>query len=236
MSKDDGQTQTQTTNSNPWSGQQSYLKDIFGQAQANYNSSSPSYYPGGTVANQSPLTQAFQSGTLARATNGSPTVGAANTYAQQALSAGGSPNLDPVFQNVASQVLPSVSSQFSLAGRYGSPDQAGTTATALTNAYAPYAIQNAQFAANLAPTLANQDYNDLSALQQAGQSQDQYAQSLLNSNIDRYNFNQNLANNKLAQYAGIVQGGNWGTSGTSTTTQPSGGIGGLLGGLLGGIL
>jgi hypothetical protein len=67
---------------------------------------------------------------------------------------------------------------------------------------------------------------------------DQYGQHLLNSQVDKWNFNQNLPYNKLAQYMGLLLGGNWGTQGTSTQTVPSqgGGFGGFLGGLLGGIL
>lgn len=228
-----GQTSTTTSNSSPWSGQQPYLQAGFSQALSNLNGSNPSYYPGQTVANQSPATQAYQSGTIARATNGSPLNQAAGQYATQAMQGGG---MNPIFQNVASQVLPAVSSQFSLAGRYGSPDQAGTTATALTNAYSPYALQNAQFGAQLAPQIANQDYQDLGQLQQAGAQQDAYGQNLVNADINKYNFQQNLPANKLAQYMSLVAGGNFGTQGTSTTTQPSGGPLGALGGLLGGIL
>lgn len=233
MSDKGGTTSTTQTNQQPWSGQQPYLSNLFQQAQNNYNSSNPQYYPGQTVANQSPATQAYQSGTIARATNGSPLNQAAGQYATDAMQGGG---MNPLFQSVASKVLPTVSSQFSLAGRYGSPDQAGTTATALTNAYAPYALQNAQFGANLAPQIAQQDYNDLGQLQQAGAQQDAYGQNLVNANVNHWNYDQNLPTNKLAQLSGIIQGGNWGTSGTSTQTQPSGGILGGLGGLLGGIL
>lgn len=227
-----GQTSTQTSNSQPWSGQQPYLSNVFQQAQNNYNSSNPQYYPGQTVANQSPATQAYQSGTIARATNGSPLNAAAGNYDMQAMQGGG---MNPIFQNVASQVLPAVSSQFSLAGRYGSPDQAGTTATALTNAYSPFALQNAQFGASQAPQIANQDYQDLGQLQQAGAQQDAYGQNLVNANVNHWNFDQNLPANKLAQLSGIVQGGQWGTSGTSTQTQPTSALGGL-GGILSSIL
>lgn len=231
-----GQTSTTTSNSNPWGGQQTYLSDIFKQAQTNYNSSSPQYFPGSTVANQSPATQAGISGTIARATNGSPLNQAAGGWIQQALGANGSPGLDPVFQNVQNHVLPGVESQFSQAGRYGSGAQATAATNALTQAYAPYALQNSQFAVNQAPQIANQDYTDLNALAGAGQTQDAHAQQLLNDQINRFNFNTNLPANKLAQYSGIVQGGNWGTQGTSTQTQPSGGLGGFLGGALGGLL
>ncbi len=231
-----GQTSTTTSNSSPWSGQQPYLTAGFKQALTNLNGSNPQYFPGSTVANQSPATQAGISGTIARGLNGSPLNAASGNYIQQALSANGSPGLDPVFQNVANNVLPTVNSQFSLAGRYGSGAQGNDLVNSLTQAYAPYALQNSQFAANLAPTIANQDYTDLGAVNSAGQQQDAYAQNLLNDQVNRFNFNTNLPANKLAQYMSLVAGGNFGTQGTSTTTQPSGGLGGFLGGVLGSII
>ena len=96
---------------------------------------------------------------------------------------------------------------------------------------------NQQAAAGMAPGVAATDWQDLAGLQAAGQGMDQYGRQLLNSQVDKWNFNQNLPYNKLAQYMGLLLGGNWGTQGTSTTVpSQGGGFGGFLGGLLGGIL
>lgn len=242
-----GQTSTQQSSSAPWAGQQSYLTTGFNQALQNLNGPNPSYFPGSTVANQSPATLAGIQGTVNRAENGSPLNQSASSYLQSVLSPSymnaGSANSGAVFNDVASHVLPAVNSQFSLAGRYGSGAQGDSAAQGLTNAYAPFAMNlfqgqeaNQQQAAQMAPNQANQDYVDLSQLGQAGQTQDAYAQQLLNSQVDKWNFQQNLPANKLQQYMQAVAGGNFGTQGTSTTTQPGPGIGGVLGGILGGLL
>lgn len=240
-----GNTTKTVSNSAPWSGQQPFLTQGFNQAKNLYNSSTPQYYPGSTVANQSPATQAYQQGTIARATNGSPLNAATSQYLQSVMSPGylnaGSPNSGAVFNDVASQVLPAVNSQFSLAGRYGSGAQAGAAAQGLTNAYAPFAMNlfqgqeaNQQQAAGMAPNQANQDYVDLGQLQGAGQSQDTQAQNQVNAGVNQWNFQQQLPANKLAQYMQLIQG-NYGGTGTQTTTQPTsllGGLGGLLSGIL----
>ena len=118
-----------------------------------------------------------------------------------------------------------------------------TETTALTNALAPYQYQNYQNeraqqmgAAQQAPVQAGQDYVDLGQLAAAGNAQDQYAQNLVNSNINRWNFSQNEPMNWLQQYMGIVNGANTGTQTTQTQTQPGSGWMGLLGGVLGGLL
>lgn len=217
------------------------------QAKAIYQSQSPAYYPGSTVANQSNATQAANQGTIARAINGSPTNAAANGYLQRTLSPNfamqQNANQAALNKSIGDSVIPQVESQFSMGGRYGSPSMGGTMTTALADSIAPQMYgqyqanqQLQQGAASMAPNQAAQDYNDLGQLGQVGAGQDQYAQNQVNANVNHWNYNQNLTQNKLAQYMGLVNGANVGTSSTSTQSQPGGGIMGLLGGLLGGIL
>lgn len=214
---------------------------------ANYKSPSPLYFPGNTVANQSPQTQASISGTTARAENGSPINAAAGGYLGDVLSGKylnpGNPYQTQLNQSIRDAVIPSVESQFSQNGRYGSGAFADSMTKQLADSIAPSVYGNyqqergnQQAAAGMAPNQANQDYVDLGQLNQAGQQQDTYGQNVLNSNIQRYSYGQNLNTNKLAQLMALLNGGNFGTSGTSTTTQPSGGFGGVLGGLLGALV
>lgn len=243
-----GNTSTTTNNQQPWQGQQAPLLYGFGQARDLYNSSSPSYYPGSTVANQGPATKAFQQGATALGVNGDSTVNAAGGYLDNVLGGqytnGGpsNPFSQQLTKSISDSVLPNVAAQFSLAGRTGSPDEAGTMTTALTNALAPYQFgnyqqerQNQQSAAGMAPGQGQANAAPLGLLQQAGQSQDTQAQNVTNAGVNQWNYNQNLAANKLAQYMQLIQG-NYGGTGTSTTTQPSGGPLGALGGLLGAVL
>ena len=245
----DNQTSKTTSNQGPPAYLQPYLKYGAQQAQQLYQSSSPSYYPGSTVASQSPYTQAALQGTAARATNGSPLNAASSGYLQNVLGGdylnAGNPYQGALDQSILGPVSANVNSQFSAAGRYGSGAHAGELGTAEVNALAPYQYgnyqqerANQQAAAGMAPNQAAQDYVDLGQLAAAGQQQDQYGQSLVNANVDKWNYNQNLPYNKLSQYMGLLNGNNYGTQGTSTQTTPSQGFnwGGLLGGVLGGIL
>src|SRR5258706_6345104 len=75
-----GQTTSNTTSSGPPAYLQPYLQYGAQQAQQIYNSSQPAYFPGSTVAGQSPATQAALSGTTARAINGSPLNKASSGY------------------------------------------------------------------------------------------------------------------------------------------------------------
>jgi hypothetical protein len=96
---------------------------------------------------------------------------------------------------------------------------------------------NQQSAAGMAPSYAGQDWQDIAGLQGAGSQQDQIAQNQIDANKARWDYNQNLGQNKLQQYMQLLMGPNWGntSSGTTTTPDSSGGIPGLLGGLLGGL-
>jgi hypothetical protein len=66
-----------------------------------------------------------------------------------------------------------------------------------------------------------------------GAEQDMLAQANLNDSISRWNFQQQLPNNLLAQYMGLVQG-NYGGTGTMTQPYTSNRGANILGGALGG--
>jgi hypothetical protein len=241
-----GQTTVQQTSSGPPAYLQPYLQYGAQQAKDIYNSSQPAYFPGSTVAAQSPATRAAISGTTARAINGSSLNNASAGYLGGVLNGNylkpGNPYQDALNKSIADSVIPNVDAQFSLAGRYGSPAQAASLTSALADAIAPSVYGNyqqergnQQAAAGMAPNQAAQDYADLGQLAAAGHQQDQYGQSLIDANINRWNYDQNLQANKLAQMMALLSGGNFGTQGTSTTTAPGDGLGGL-GGFLGGLL
>ena len=246
-----GQTSTTTSSSGPPAYLQPYLTYGAKQAQSLYNSSAPSYYPGTTVARQSPYTIAADQGIAARAMNGSPVVGSANSYLQSVLRGkylnAGNPYLGAVDQSVRDAVIPSVESQWSAGGRYGSPNMGSELTRQIADAIAPYHYgdyqsdrANQQAAMGAAPSLANQDWIDLQNLTNAGQGIDAYNQSLVSAPINEWNYNQNLAYNKLAQYMGLLLGGGFGSQGTTSQTQPGtsplNSLLGLGGGFLGAIL
>jgi hypothetical protein len=241
-----GQTSSTVNSSQPPAYLQPYLQYGAQQAKAQYQSAGPSYYPGSTVAAQSPYTTAANQGIAALASRGAPTSNAASGYLTGLLNGNylraGNPYQAALDKSIGDAVIPTVESQFSAAGRYGSPAMAGAMTRALADAIAPqhYATYNDTLGlmnsgAGLAPGLDQAPYYGLAQLASAGQGQDSYNQSLANADVNKWNYNQNLPYNKLGQYMGLLSAQNWGTQGTSTT-QPGGGLGGFLGGLLGGIL
>jgi hypothetical protein len=220
-------TTTTTQVSNPWSGQQKYLTAGYQQAAQNL-ANPPQYYPGQAVAQFNPTqNQALGAQTL-RAQQGSPVMAAADQQQTDTLNGkyldSGNPYDSAVFKNIASQVLPTVGGQFNGAGRYGGGAMASADTTALTNAYAPYAFSNyqnerglQQQAAGLAPTLANQDYTDISALGAAGTMEQQQQQQNINAAMQKWAYQQNLPNQQLATYDQAIAGA---PGGTTTSQQP----------------
>ena len=222
-------------------------------AYLNNNPLAPGYYPGATVAPQSQATQSAIQALFARGANGSPVTSAAdsavigamdpsrlnlsnNPYFQGAVSA----YTQPLNQQFANQVLPGIAGEFEGAGRFG-PGNASQSATAqavaqltqseanATAGMANTAYQNAQQnqlnAAGLAPTLANQDYQNIAAMGQAGNAIDQYAQQNIDANVARYNANAmaqpnywtNIAQMLQSIYPGGTTSGNSSSSGNGTS-------------------
>lgn len=232
---------TSSNTSEPWTEQKPYLTEIMGQAKNLYKNNNPSYYSNNTVAGFSPQQEQAFGMAADRATNGNANMKAASVYNTDVLS--GKYSTDPyqsqVFQNMQSQIMPAVNSQFSQAGRYGSGAHADTMTRALTESFAPYATQMYQQgldrmgqAASMAPTFAQNDYTDIAAMADVGQQRQALAQSEIDDAKARYDYSQDLPYNKLSQYLGLV-GGNYGGQTTSTTPyQKPSTLGTIGGGLL----
>jgi hypothetical protein len=231
--------QTVTSSTAPWGGQQPYLSFGFQQAQDLYNQGGPQYYSGATLAPVSPDTTQALALQAQRALNGSPLTAAAQAgalgTAQGDYLAAGNPYLQNMFGSIANTVTPSIAGAFSGAGRYGSGAYAHALSDSLANTAGNLAYQNySNERANMmqadaqAPTLANQDYTDIGQLASVGDAQRQLAQQDVNAAVDRYNYNQNLPYNTLANYMKMIQG-NYGSSSTQTTQDYANPIAGALG-------
>jgi hypothetical protein len=128
--------------------------------------------------------------------------------------------------------IQNVTSKAASSGRYGSgaygqlTDRAGGTfANALTDtagklAYQNYSDERARQAAATAaaPGMAEADYGDIQRLLAIGQGREGYAQTALQDQINRYNYEQNLPQAKLQSFLSGVYGAPSG--GISTSTQP----------------
>ena len=239
----------------------------------NANPTAPSYYPGATVAPPSQATQSAIQALFQRGASGSPVVQAADNSVMSTLNGdyldlGKNPYFasavaaaeQPQTKQFMTQVLPGVTAQFEGAGRYGSGQQQAYTGLALDSlnqaqANAAAGMANTAYqsersnqlnAANLAPTLANQDFANIAAMLQAGQAIDANTQANIDSNVARYNYETTAQPNYISNYlqrllAGYPGGESSGNSsgsssassyGTSTpATNPTANI---LGALFGG--
>lgn len=223
MAKGDTQSQV-VQNSEPPSFQKPFIERGLQRAEQLYNAPGPSYAPFNTVAGFSPEQEQSFAGGMAHA-------GKAAQFNTDVLSGKymQDPNQDAVFANIQSKVNPAVQSQFMGAGRTGSTLNADTLGRGLTEAYAPWASQNYQMGLDRM-TSAARDYSPYQAMEGVGQQRQQLAQSELQDAINRYNFGQDLASNKLREYQSFI-GGNYGQNSTSTTNYPGQSPWATIGGL-----
>ena len=219
-----------------------YVKYGLEEAQNLYQTTSPEYYSGQTYV--SPSTQTTQALNLAeqRALTGNPLLQGAQaqqgaTVGGQFLSAG-NPYFSQAMQGAAQgatqnymDAITRAQSDASRAGRYGSNVSAdiqnraaNTLANTLANKYGEFAAQNyaneralQQQSALNAPTMAAADYQDIQQLMNVGKTQEDYAKTALQADIDRFNFEQNKPYQKLSAYLGAAYGAPMGQ--VSTTTQ-----------------
>lgn len=256
---DGGGKQKQITTNEPWSGVKPYLLDAYGHAQSLYNQGPPQYYPGQQIAPMSSYSKNSLDAMAQRAAYGSDVTRAAqkqltgtingdylnkNPYLNGAIDAA----VRPITNAFEGSVMPGIDSNFSAAGRYGSglqgeayndanqalAQQIGDVSTQM--AYQNYGDerQRQMQAMMFAPTMANQDYVDINALGQAGQGYDQYNQSLINANINKWNYNQNVDWDYLSNYIALLNGAQGNTSVTKTPTNGMSPFTGALGGAMGG--
>ena len=162
-----------------------------------------------------------------------------NQYAQ-----GTNPYIDALYQDAAGQAAAQINGAFSKAGRYGSGAQAAALSDSMTdlanqmysNAYnqAVSAAGNAANAYNTgvgtqvssaqaAQNLGNQAYTDAEALSQVGAVADDYAQSLIDAKIEKYNYNAQRPMMALQNYLNLVSGQYGGETNATTETSSGGG-------------
>lgn len=240
MSKGGGGSTSTVQKADPWSGLQPYLSQLYSSAGQWFNSQNPQYYPGQTVAGQAPETEAALGAGTQRALAGSPNLQAgqqANLNTIQGKYLGSNPYLNDVYTSMTTPlvnqfknaVAPSLASQFSSAGRFGSNahQQAitsaeqplaqglGTAASQLYGGNYENERQRQERAITAAPGFASADYADIDKLMGIGQYRQQTAQDLINANMRRYNFGQNQPLEKLNAFSTLLQGGS--SYGTKTT-------------------
>ena len=212
------------------------------EAKNLYQGASPQYYAGQTYVDPSANTQSALTAAGNRAMAGNPLLPAAQRQQQDVIS-GQYLNSNPYFNQAlagASQgatqtymdAIKAAQGGASMAGRYGSGVSAdiqnraaNTLSNTLANKYGDLAYQNynaerarQEAAVAGAPALANADYTDINQLLKTGQAQEDYANTALQADINRFNYNENLPTAKLNQYAQYLSGTPQGSTTTSTTS------------------
>lgn len=207
MSKGGGSQRTITTTQAAPSYAQPQLEFGVQEARRLYDAPTPQYYPRPTVVGFSPETEQALSGYRQQAVAGSPFVQATQDVVMQNLM-GTNPLQAAAFRPVVEQVQ----AQASQAGRYGS----GYQQAALAQALAPAALQAQQAAIQQAPMARELGFADYQTLAQVGAAREAQAQAELEADIQRYQYEQMLPQQKLADFLTAVGGGTVG----GQTMQP----------------
>lgn len=187
-----GGSTTTVQKSDPWEGQQSYLKQGFKKAEDLFmNQPGPQYYPGNTIVPFSPETNAALNLTTQRALSGSPLQSAANNQLTGTLNGdylyGGS-GFNAAVDAATRKAMPQVNSQFESAGRLNSGLAKTAQTQAIGDAFASQygdERQNQQRAMLFAPQMMQQDYADYQQLANVGAAREGMSQSQLAEDVNR---------------------------------------------------
>jgi len=227
-SKGGGKTvQTQQT-SEPWPAQQPYLRDVFAKGNSLHGQGPMQYYPGQTVAAQSPYTQQGLQQLAGSSTdpNSLTNLGRTefgNTIRGDYLNADTNPYLKGAVDTALGDVQGRVSGTFGRGGgnNYGSSAHQEWLGKNLADTALPIYAQNYQTergrqmqAAQMAPGM---DTAASAGLLQAGGMQDTYQQALINADKAKHDFGQMAPWDALQRYQGSITGQ---YGGTQTGTQP----------------
>lgn len=161
-----------------------------------------------------------------------------------------------VTESFTEDILPALNATFAMSGRTGSPahrstsiDASGELADTLANLSSDIYGRNYQSerdrmlsaagaasgimgrASEMAPRLAEQDYSDAQRLMGVGGAVEDLTGRMLQDDMARFNYYQNLPEENLRRYLSFVQGGYGGQSTQSTAGNPlTGALGGALSG------
>jgi hypothetical protein len=214
------------------------------EAKRLYETGSPQFFPGQTYVSPSEQTQQALKMAQERAMAGSPLTGAAQAETLATIQGKG---VNPFLAGALQQTnrlagedylrnIQKLQSGASSMGRYGSAAQGQQTgqaqdifARALTEQGGNLAYQSAEAerqrqmaAVGAAPAMANADYADIQRLLSVGGAKEAQSAAQLQDAMNRYNFEQNLPQMKLSQFANLFSSVPQGTQ-TVQTATPTGG-------------
>jgi hypothetical protein len=236
------QSSTTTTSIDP--AIKPYVTYGLEEAKRLYETGSPQFFPGQTYVSPSEQTQQALQMAQQRAMAGSPLTGAAQAETLATIQGRG---VNPFLAGALGQTnrlageeftrnIQNLQSQAASAGRYGSNamgQQAGQAqdifARALTEQGGQLAYNSAEAerarqmaAVGAAPQMAQADYADIQRLLSVGGAREAQGAAELQDAMNRYNFEQNLPQAKLSQFANLFSSVPQGTE-TVQTATPTGG-------------
>lgn len=206
---------TTTSTDHPWSGQSPYLKEIYGGAQDLANTDPAQYYPGQTVAPYNSDQTNSWNMEAQRGMDGSPVTSSADNYATNLengnfLSAG-NPYFGDMVNTMGEALKPQVDSEFAADGRSGSPANDYAFSSGLTNEAGNLAGSNYQNVlgdmnsqAFNAPSLANEDYTNIGAVDAAGNQSQAAQQQYVNEDMSRFYGDQQAPWQTLGEMSSLV--------------------------------
>ena len=214
------------------------------EAKRLYETGSPQFFPGQTYVSPSEQTQQALKMAQERAMAGSPLTGAAQAETLATIQGKG---VNPFLAGALQQTnrlagedylrnIQKLQSGASSMGRYGSAAQGQQTgqaqdifARALTEQGGQLAYNSAEAerarqmaAVGAAPAMANADYADIQRLLSVGGAKEAQSAAELQDAMNRFNFQQNLPQAKLSQFANLFSSVPQGTQ-TVQTATPTGG-------------
>ena len=214
------------------------------EAKRLYETGSPQFFPGQTYVSPSEQTQQALKMAQERAMAGSPLTGAAQAETLATIQGRG---VNPFLAGALEQTnrlagedylrnIQKLQSSASSMGRYGSAAQGQQTgqaqdifARALTEQGGQLAYNSAEAerarqmaAVGAAPAMAQADYADIQRLLSVGGAKEAQSAAELQDAMNRFNFQQNLPQAKLSQFANLFSSVPQGTQ-TVQTATPTGG-------------
>ena len=236
------QSSTSTTSIDP--AIKPYVTYGLEEAKRLYESQSPTFFPGQTYVSPSEQTQEALRMAQERAMAGSPLTGAAQAETLATIQGRG---VNPFLAGALEQTnrlagedylrnIQKLQSGAASVGRYGSAAQGQLTgqaqdvfARALAEQGGQLAYQSAEAerarqmaAVGAAPQMAQADYADIQRLLSVGGAKEAQSAAVLQDAMNRFNFQQNLPQMKLQQYANLYSTAPQGSTTTQTAT-PTGG-------------
>lgn len=206
----------------------SYVKPYLEQGLAGaadlYAQGGPEQYTGNRVVPFAPETEAAMAGTVARATNGSPVVGAGQDYATKSLNGdfmGKNPYLDATFDQAARRSRNQLTSEFARSGRdvgAAAPARADMLTDLATNIYGGAYENDRNRQQGVLPyvnPLAEADYRDLNALGSVGGQVEDMSGRMIEDSAARFDYEQQRPETNLDRFGSRILG----SPGSVTTTQ-----------------